>query len=82
MKENRLKELRGEISQARIAALFDTKQQTWGSWESGRTLPPPAMMQRMEDYFAVRKESIFFAAFNYKNNLSADGRNNESECQH
>lgn len=63
---NLLKELRAEKSQAEMAKLFNISQQAWSSWESGRTVPKPGVMQMMEDIFGKRKEEIFFKEFNYK----------------
>lgn len=66
MKKNLLKELRGNKSQAEIAKEFNASQQGWQSWESGRTLPDNATMLKMERFFNVPMEAIFFDSFNYK----------------
>jgi len=61
-----LKKLRNEKTQKSMANIFGVTQQAWHSWESGRTLPSLKLMQLMEEHFSVRKEEIFFGAFNYK----------------
>lgn len=63
---NLLRELRGSKSQSEIAAKIGISQQAWSSWESGRTVPKPCMMQLLEDMFQTKKEEIFFNDFNYK----------------
>lgn len=62
-----LKVLRAEknITQAQLAKVLGVKQNVISSWERGRSVPRPDMMQRIEDYFNVPKEDIFFTAFNY-----------------
>lgn len=66
MKKNLLQVLRGENSQADMASVYGVTQQTWYSWESGRTVPNNEIMLRMENDFAIPMEVIFFASFNYK----------------
>lgn len=58
-----------KVSQEKLALLLNVSQKTVSSWEIGRTTPKPAQMQHLEDIFKVPKEKIFFAAFNYKNEL-------------
>jgi len=53
-------------SQEELATILGVKQQTLSSWEIGRTLPKPYQMQKIEDILKVKKENIFFEAFNYK----------------
>ena len=62
-----LKVLRAKknITQAQLAKVLGVKQNVVSSWERGRSVPRPDMMQRIEDYFNVPKEDIFFTAFNY-----------------
>lgn len=62
-----LKVLRAKknITQAQLAKVLGVKQNVISSWERGRSVPRPDMMQRIEDYFNVPKEDIFFTAFNY-----------------
>ena len=66
--KNKLREIREKngITQLELADLMDTKQATISKWELGRSTPKPYQMQRLEDYFKVPKELIFFDAFNYK----------------
>ena len=63
----KLKVLRAEhdLTQAELASVLGTTQKVVSSWETGNATPRPAMMQRIEDYFDVPKEEIFFTAFNY-----------------
>lgn len=65
----KLKVLRAEhdLTQAELASVLGTTQKVVSSWETGNATPRPAMMQRIEDYFNVPKEEIFFTAFNYSN---------------
>ncbi|MBM6728347.1 helix-turn-helix transcriptional regulator [Limosilactobacillus ingluviei] len=65
----KLKVLRAEhdLTQAELASVLGTTQKVVSSWETGNATPRPAMMQRIEDYFDVPKEEIFFTAFNYSN---------------
>ena len=69
MKKNLLQVLRGENSQADMASIYGVTQQTWYSWESGRTVPNNEIMLRMENDFSIPMEVIFFASFNYKMKL-------------
>lgn len=66
MKKNLLKDLRGKKSQAEIAKEFEVSQQCWQSWEIGRTVPDNATLLKMENYFSIPMEVIFFNSFNYK----------------
>ena len=70
--KNRLRELRKDRSQFDMAKEFHVSQQTWSSWEVGRTTPNYFKMQEIEDYFGVKKEEIFFEAFNYKTELKKE----------
>ena len=69
----KLKVLRAEhdLTQEDLAEILGTNQKVISTWESpsesGKSVPRPAMMQKIEDYFHVPKEEIFFAAFNYLN---------------
>ncbi len=66
MEKNLLKKLRGTQRQADIAKKYNVSQQGWQSWETGRTLPPNAVMLKMENDFKVPMEMIFFDSFNFK----------------
>lgn len=65
----KLKVLRAEhdLTQEELASALGTTQKVISSWETGNATPRPAMMQKVEDYFKVPKEEIFFTAFNYSN---------------
>ena len=65
----RLKVLRAEhdLTQAELAEALGTTQKVISARETGRVNPRPAMMQKVEDFFQVPKEEIFFTAFNYSN---------------
>ncbi len=67
MKKNLLKLLRGEKTQNEMANIYGVSQQTWYSWEIGRTVPNNETMLKMEKDFAIPMEVIFFNSFNYKN---------------
>ncbi len=62
-----LKTLRNKagLSQVELANKLGTTQKNISSWETGRTVPRPPMMQKVADFFGVKKDDIFFAAFNY-----------------
>lgn len=62
-----IKELRNKenLSQLELAKKLDISHKTLGSWERGYRTPRPKDMQRLEDYFGVPKEEIFFEAFCY-----------------
>ena len=70
MKKNLLQLLRGEKSQNEMASIDGVTQQTWYSWESGRTVPNNEIMLKMEIEFSIPMEVIFFASFNYKMKLN------------
>lgn len=44
MEKNLLHLLRGGLSQEKMAQKYGVKQQTWYSWESGRTIPSNEIM--------------------------------------
>lgn len=66
MEKNLLHLLRGGLSQEKMAQKYDVKQQTWYSWESGRTIPSNEIMLQMEHDF-------FLILFNYKMKLKRGG---------
>lgn len=70
MKSNLLEIIRGNKPQAEMALDFNVSQQTWSSWETGRTLPDHETMLKMEIKFRVPMEVIFFNRFNYKMKLN------------
>ena len=63
----KLKVLRVEhdLTQDELARILGTNQKVISTWENGKSVPKPAMMQKIEDFFQVPKEEIFFTAFNY-----------------
>lgn len=65
----KLKVLRAEknLTQAQLAKALGTTQVNVSAWETGRSVPRPPMMQKISDFFGVKKEDIFFTAFNYFN---------------
>ena len=67
--QTKLKILRAEhnMTQEQLAKVLGTSQKAISSWEVGTATPKPQMMQKIEDYFDVPKEDIFFTAFNYSN---------------
>ncbi len=66
--KNKLAEIRilKNYSQNKLAELLYVSQQTFSSWETGRTIPKPHQMQHLEDILGVDKEVVFFKDFNYK----------------
>ena len=66
MKRNLLKLLRGDKTQNEMANIYGVTQQTWFSWETGRTVPNNETMLKMEEDFSIPMEVIFFDSFNYK----------------
>lgn len=66
MKRNLLKLLRGDKTQNEMANIYGVTQQTWFSWETGRTVPNNETMLKMEKDFSIPMEVIFFDFFNYK----------------
>ncbi|WP_413628331.1 helix-turn-helix transcriptional regulator [Fructilactobacillus vespulae] len=65
---NILRKLRKKkgLSQQTLANILNVSVKSVSAWETGRRYPRHHMMQKIEDYFGVSKESIFFGAFNYK----------------
>lgn len=74
MKANKLKQVREEqgLTQEELAKLLKVDQRTVSKWELGKSVPSVAIMQLLEDYSGVKKEAIFFEAFNYKKLLKID----------
>lgn len=54
-----------ELTQFQLAKSLGTNQKNISAWEKGTRTPRPAMMQKIEDFFGVPKEKIFFEAFDY-----------------
>jgi len=57
---------RGDTSQKEMALIFGVKQQTYSSWETGRSKPAPFIMKQMEIHFSIPMEELFFDVFNSK----------------
>ena len=53
MNINLLGILRGKNSQADMAEKYGVSQQTWSSWEKGRTIPDNEIMLSMENDFNI-----------------------------
>lgn len=70
MKKNLLELLRGNKTQADMAQKYKVSQQTWSSWETGRTIPDHEIMLNFEVEYGIPMEVIFFEAFNYKMKLT------------
>lgn len=66
MVKNLLQILRNETSQHDMAEKYGVSQQTWSSWEQGRTCPDLSVMLKMEQDFGIPLEVIFFNRSNYK----------------
>lgn len=69
MKKNLLEMIRAGKPQPEMAKKYNVSQQTWSSWETGRTLPDLKIMLQMENDFMLPMEVIFFNSFNYKMEL-------------
>lgn len=59
MEKNLLRVLRGNKTQQQMAKKYNVSQQTWFSWESGRTSPSNEIMLQMENDFCIPMEVIF-----------------------
>lgn len=76
MRINLLEIIRASKPQTEMASMFEVSQQTWSSWETGRTVPDHETMLKMELRFHIPMEVIFFDSFNYKmklNNYNENG---------
>lgn len=71
MREKLIK-ARGNKSQEEMAKIFGVRQQTYSSWETGRSKPKPVIMKQMEIYFSIPMEELFFDLFNSKMLLNKD----------
>ena len=71
MLPNLLTLLRGNISQIEMAKKYRVSQQTWSSWEKGRTTPELSIMLDMENEYGIPMEVIFFTESNYKIKLKS-----------
>lgn len=64
-----------QMTQVEIAKDLEISPKSWQAYETGFRVPKPATMQKIEDYFGIRKEVIFSAAFSYKTELKNKKRN-------
>jgi len=71
MREELIK-ARGNKSQEEMAEIFGVRQQTYSSWETGRSKPLPLIMKQMEIYFSIPMEELFFDLFNSEMLLSSN----------
>lgn len=69
MVNNLLQILRGNTPQIEMAKKYNVSQQTWSSWEKGRTIPSMSIMLKMEKEYKIPMEVIFFEESNYKMKL-------------
>lgn len=69
MRETLIK-ARADKSQEEMAQIFGVRQQTYSSWETGRSKPTPFIMKQMEVYFSIPMEELFFDVFNSKTLLN------------
>ncbi|WP_203632633.1 helix-turn-helix transcriptional regulator [Lacticaseibacillus suibinensis] len=65
---NKLKMLRVQrgLTQDELGKKVGLSGKAVAAWEQGRNTPKPSTMQRIEDFFGVPKEEIFFGAYSYK----------------
>lgn len=65
---NNLKKLRKakNMSQLDLSIIVGVSPKTVSAWERGERNPKPKQLQKIEDYFSVKKEDIFFELFDYK----------------
>lgn len=54
------------LTQSEIAEKMGVTQKTWSAYERDFRTPKTKTMQKIEDFFGVPKEKIFFEAFDYK----------------
>ena len=52
---DRLREIRGELSQAKAAALYGVPKRTWEDWERGIRTPPEYVVRLIEDLKKARE---------------------------
>ncbi|MCT0162890.1 helix-turn-helix transcriptional regulator [Lactiplantibacillus pentosus] len=74
LKPNNLKKIREQngLTQRDLALVINVDQRTISKWEHGISVPSVAIMQLLEDYFDVKKELLFYGAFNYKKLLKIE----------
>ena len=72
MKRNLLKLLRGDKTQNEMANIYGVTQQTWFSWETGRTVPNNETMLKMEKDFLFLWRLIFLTLSTTKSSNFVD----------
>ena len=72
LKPNTLKTIRERkgLTQEELAVVLKVNQRTISKWEHGKSVPSVAIMQLLEDYLGVKKEKLFYGAFNYERLLN------------
>jgi DNA-binding XRE family transcriptional regulator len=76
MREKLIK-ARGDSSQEQMGKRYGVRQQSYSSWESGRTSPPHWVIEDMEKFFGVPKQELFPDLFNSKMLLNHTERKRE-----
>lgn len=56
---------KSNMTQKELANKIGVDFRLISNWETGRTKPSPQNMQKIEDFFGVKKEKIFFELFKY-----------------
>lgn len=57
----KLKELRGEKTQAEIADALGIRRSAYNNYEAGLRIPKDVIKKQIADYYGVSVDSIFFA---------------------
>ncbi|MGM9560174.1 helix-turn-helix transcriptional regulator [Anaerovibrio slackiae] len=60
--KNKLQDIRGNRTQAEMAAIYGVTQQCWSNWEKGKKLPGLTTCKRLSDDSGLPIEKIFFGA--------------------
>jgi len=65
---NHLRELRMKkgLTQLELSKVVKVSEKTVSAWELGKRNPKPRELQKLEDFFNIPKEEIFFDLFSYK----------------
>lgn len=59
-----LRKYRGDRTQAEMAAMYGTTQQTWHRWEQGENRPPLSIMEKIAESAGFSVKDIFFGKVN------------------
>lgn len=57
----RLRELRGDRTQAAVAAAIGITKSAWAMYERGERIPRDAVKRRIADFFGKSVQEIFFS---------------------